>query len=104
MRTLNHIGIITTEKKEGAFLNEGLGVWLTDFSKSPNKIEYLLFEDNSCMPDIIKQNTHIAYEVASMEEELKGAKVLFGPVGDENLQIAFVEEEGIPIELMQFKK
>ena len=103
MRTFNHVGILTTEKKEDAFLNEGLGVWLTDFSKSPNKIEYLLFEENSCMPELIKSNSHIAYTVPSMEEALKGAKVIFGPVGDDKLQIAFIEEEGIAIELMECK-
>ena len=39
MRTFNHVGIVTTEHKEGAFFNEGLSVWLTDYSKSPNRIE-----------------------------------------------------------------
>ena len=50
MRTFNHVGIVTTEHKEGAFFNEGLSVWLTDYSKSPNRIEFLKFEEGSCMP------------------------------------------------------
>ena len=33
MRTFNHVGIVTTESKEGAVYNEGLSVWLTDYSK-----------------------------------------------------------------------
>ena len=41
MRTYNHVGILTNEQKEGAMFNEGLNVWLTDYSKSPNKIELL---------------------------------------------------------------
>ena len=89
MRTFNHVGIVTTEHKEGAFFNEGLSVWLTDYSKSPNRIEFLKF---------------IAYTVPSLEEELKGKKVIFGPaVCDEHLTIAFIEEEGISIELMEIK-
>ena len=40
MRTFNHVGIVTTESKEGAVYNEGLSVWLTDYSKSPNRIEF----------------------------------------------------------------
>jgi len=104
MRKFNHVGIITTEKKEGAVYNEGLSVWLTDFSKSPNKIEYLKFEPGSCMPELVQTQTHLAYEVPNLEEALKGAKVLFGPaVCDEHLTIAFVEEEGIPVELMEIK-
>ena len=104
MRTYNHVGIPTTERQEGAVFNEGLKVWLTDFSKSPNKIEYLEFEEGSCMPEIIQTKTHLAYTVPDLNEALKDAKVLFGPaVCDEHLTIAFVEEEGIAIELMEIK-
>lgn len=104
MRTFNHVGIITPEKREDAVYNEGLKVWLTDFNKSPNKIEFMKFEEGSCLPDLVQQNGHIAYSVPSLEEELKGKKVLFGPaVCDEHLTIAFIEEEGIAIEIMEFK-
>ena len=54
MRTFNHVGIITNENQEGAMFNEGLNVWLTDYSKSPNKIEFLKFDDpaKSCLPEL----------------------------------------------------
>ena len=104
MRTFNHVGIVTTEQKEGAAYNEGLHVWLTDYSKSPNKIEFLKFEAGSCLPDLVQTNGHIAYVVPSIEEELKDKKVIFGPaVCDEHLTIAFIEEEGIAIEIMEVK-
>ncbi len=104
MRTFNHIGIITDEKKEKAVFNEGLNVWLTDFNLSPNKIEFLKFESGSCMPELVQKQSHIAYTVPSLEEELQGKKVIFGPVEcDEHLTIAFIEEEGISIELMEIK-
>ena len=104
MRTLSHVGIVTTEKKEGAVYNEGLHVWLTDYSKSPNKIEFLKFEPGSCLPELVQTNGHVAYVVPSLEEELKEKKVIFGPaVCDEHLTIAFIEEEGIAIEIMEVK-
>lgn len=104
MRTFNHVGIVTTEQKENAFFNEGLSVWLTDYSKSPNRIEFLKFEEGSCMPELVQKQGHIAYTVPSLEEELKGKKVIFGPaVCDEHLTIAFIEEEGIAIEIMEIK-
>ena len=43
MRTFNHVGIVTTESKEGAVYNESLSVWLTDYSKSPNQWPYRLY-------------------------------------------------------------
>ena len=56
MRTFNHVGIVTTEQKENAFFNEGLSVWLTDYSKSPNRIEFLKFEEGSCMPELVQKH------------------------------------------------
>lgn len=85
-------------------LNEGLKVWLTDYSKSPNRIEFLRFEEGSPLPELVQTNGHIAYTVPSIEKELEGKKVIFGPaVCDEHLTIAFIEEEGIAIEIMEVK-
>lgn len=104
MRTFNHVGIIINEIPEGATFDSGLNVWLTDFSKSSNKIEFLKFEEGSCMPELVQKQGHIAYTVPSLEEELKGKKVIFGPaVCSDTLTIAFIEEEGISIELMEIK-
>ena len=57
------------------------------------------------MPELIQKVAHIAYEVDDLAAELAGAKVLVEPMpGGENLTIAFIEEEGIALELMQFDK
>lgn len=105
MRTLNHFGVPVNYKPEGAMYNEGLNVWLTDFSKSANKIEFIYLESGeSSLPEKVLTTAHIAYQVPSLEEALKGQKVIFGPaVCDEHLTIAFIEEEGIAIELMEIK-
>lgn len=106
MRTFSHVGIVTNEQKEGAMFNEGLNVWLTDYSQSPNKIEFLKFDEpeKSCLPELVKTNGHIAYVVPSLDEALKGTKLIFGPAEcDEHLTIAFIEEEGVAIELMEVK-
>lgn len=105
MRKINHFGVPTTTSQEGEFYVDGLKVWLTDYSQSPNRIEFLRFDEGSCMPLQIQTIPHIAYEVGCMEEALKGKKVLVEPMaGGENLTIAFIEEEGIPVELMCFEK
>ena len=56
------------------------------------------------MPELIQKQGHIAYTVPSLAEELKGKKVIFGPaVCNEHLTIAFIEEEGIAVEIMELK-
>ncbi len=105
MRKVNHFGIPTTTEQENEFYAEGLKVHLTDYSKSPNKIEFLRFEEGSCMPELVQTVAHIAYEVPDMEVALQGTKVIVEPMrAGENLTIAFIEEEGIPVELMCFDK
>lgn len=104
MRTFHHFGIPVKEVKEGATYNEGLKVWLTDIDASPNKVEFLKFEEGSILPALVQALPHVAYLVPSIEEELKGKKVIF-PITPCNdvLTIAFIEEEGIAIEIMETK-
>lgn len=105
MRKINHIGIPVTVSVPGEVYNEGMKVFLTDYTQSPNRIEFLRFDADSWMPKLIQQLAHIAYEVDDLDKELKDAKVLLPKtVVNEYLTIAFVEEEGIALELMQFSK
>jgi len=102
MRTYNHVGIIVKEKAPGAFFDDYLKVWMTDFNLSPNKFEFLTFEEGSPMPEIIQNQAHIAYTVPSIEEELKDKEAIFGPLDvNEHLKIVFIEEEGIAVELVE---
>ena len=105
MRKINHFGIPSLEKKANENYVEGMKVHLTDFNESPNKIEFLRFEEGSWMPEIIQKVPHIAYEVSDLDAELKDAEVIVEPVrAAEDLTIAFIVEEGIPLELMSFDK
>lgn len=105
MRKINHYGIPTLEKQANEIYAEGMKVYLTDYANSPNRIEFLRFEEGSWLPEIIQKVPHIAYEVPCMETALKGANVIVEPCrGGENLTIAFIVEEGIPLELMCFDK
>ena len=56
------------------------------------------------MPELLQKVAHIAYEIPDMEEELKDAKVIVEPMDCGDKFIAFIEEEGIPVELMCYKK
>lgn len=103
MRTFNHVGMVLQEKMEGMIYAEPLKVHITDCTQSPNKIEFLYFEPDSPLPQIMQQQAHIAYEVPDIEEAMKGAKVLFGPFDMGHMLLAFVEEEGVAIEFNQFK-
>lgn len=102
----NHVGIIATEPKAGEVYNPGMKIYLTDYSCSEHRIEWIRPTAESEMPKEILTQTHIAYEVEDLEAAIAGKKVILPPcpINDE-LTIAFiVDSEGCPIEYMQFKK
>ncbi len=102
MRKLHHIGLVTDEPKENENYMPEAKLYVTDAEKSPNKIEWLRFEQDSPMPDLLKKSTHIAYVVPDLREALEGKELLVEPFSPaEGLTVAFVVEEGIPIEFMQ---
>ena len=104
MRKINHFGVPTSVKQDGETYAEGMKLFLTDFTKSPNKIEFLRFEEGSPMPELLQTVPHIAYEVPCLKEAMEGKEILMEPFqGGENHTCAFIVEEGIPIELMEFK-
>jgi hypothetical protein len=102
MRTFHHIGIPTDRPQQNETHLGEAGLFITDAQASPNRIEWLRFEAHSPMPDLLKTLPHIAYEVDDLESEMKGAEVLLEPFSPlEGVTVAFIIEEGAPIELMQ---
>ncbi len=103
MKKFNHIGIPTSVEHTGEIFNQDIGLYVTDFSASEHRIEWLRFLDDSPMPDELKTTAHIAYEVEDLDEAMKGKKVLLEPFNaNESLKIAFVMEDEAPVELMQY--
>ena len=102
--TLDHIGLITTEKKGEEKFVDTLKLWITSPKNNPFNIEWLRFEDDSPVIKEIREKNHIAYLVDDLEEASKGLKVLMEPFKAENfLKIGFYEhEDGTVFELMQF--
>ena len=102
MRTLAHIGIPVKQKPAKATYLAEAKLYITDPADSKNNIEFLFFEPECAMPDIVKTSTHIAYCVDDIAAELKNAEVLIPPFDPlPNVKAAFILEDGIPIELMQ---
>ena len=103
MRTLSHFGIPVAEKMEGMAYIEPLKVHITDHAASPNKLEFLYFEADSPMHPLIQSRAHIAYNVEDINAALEGTKVLLPALDCGNMIIAFIEEEGTAIELIELK-
>lgn len=101
---LDHIGLITNEKKNKEKFAAGMKLWLTDPKDNPFNIEWLRFEEDSPIKGPVREKNHIAYRVDDLGEASKGLKILMEPFKTENfLKIGFYEyEDGTVLELMQF--
>ncbi|RKR12202.1 hypothetical protein CLV91_2327 [Maribacter vaceletii] len=98
----SHIGIPTTEDKEWDGFYEPGKIHYTEFDIDEYKIEWVKFDDDSPMPEMIKTLPHVAYLVDNMEKALKGKKMLvetFSP--GEGVKVAFIVHNGSPVEFME---
>jgi hypothetical protein len=102
MREFSHIGIPTSVTRSDEIYLEGAKLFVTDFAKCENKIEWLRFEDDSPMPEQLKTVAHIAFKVEDLGKAMEGQEVLIEPFEPmEGLKVAFIMADGAPVELMQ---
>ncbi|MCK5584484.1 hypothetical protein KAJ02_00255, partial [Candidatus Bipolaricaulota bacterium] len=100
----HHVGIPTTEPKEGETYNADFKLFITAIDSHPYRVEWLRFEPGSPMPELIQTVSHVAFAVDDLQKAIEGKEVLVQPKttssGD---QIAFIAEGGAPIEFMQLR-
>ena len=101
MQEFHHIGIPTQDTKENEQYMEGGKLFYTDPEACPYKIEWLRFEDDSPMPDVLKTVPHVSFKVDDLEAAIEGKDILIEPFEVfEGVRIAFIMHNGAPIEFM----
>ena len=80
-------------------------VWVTNPKAHPEHIEFLRYEPDSTVPEVIKANPHIAFRVKTLEDHLEqpGVEIIIPPfeVGD-FLRVVFVRKHNTIFEYMQY--
>jgi hypothetical protein len=104
MLKYHHLGIPTTKKMPGERYLEWLHVWVSGYEESNYHIEWMRYEPECRLPEIVKTIPHLAFEVDDVVEAIKGKKIIIEPNGpSEGVLVAFIEENGAPIEFIQDK-
>jgi hypothetical protein len=97
-----HTGVPTTQEKNWVGHVAPLGVHITDANADPYGIEWLKFDPDSPMDKAIQTKTHIAFRVDDLDAAVAGKKILLAPMSPmPGLRIAFIEYEGVVVELSQ---
>ena len=102
MRRYHHIGIPTDVAREGEVHLQEYGLHVSGFDESPYGVEWMRFDPDSPLPELVKTTPHVAFEVDDLEAELEGKEVLIAPNSPSpGVRVAFIVDNGAPIELME---
>ena len=100
-----HIGIVTTEKKPGERYVAATRVWVTDFLQHPYRVEWLRFEPDSPVTGPVREQPHVAYRVADLEEAGRGLRLLLGPFdAGPRIVVFYQTPDGAVVEFLKYKE
>jgi hypothetical protein len=100
----HHIGIPTTTPRTGERYLPSLKIHVSGFESSPYGIQWMRFDADSPLPEIVKSVPHVAFEVDDLEAALEGKEILTPPnCPSEGVRVAMIVDNGAPVELMEFE-
>jgi hypothetical protein len=102
----HHLGIPITRKMPDEHYLPKFKLYITGFKTSPFGVEWMRFEKDSPVVDLVQKIPHLAFEVDNIDYELdhRKFKVLIPPNSPaKGIKVAMIEHHGAPIELIEFE-
>jgi hypothetical protein len=101
----HHLGIPTKTPKQGERYLEEYRAFCTDHERNPFGIQWMRYEAECTLPDLVKSVPHVAFEVDDLEAALEGHEILIEPNSpSQGVVVAFVVCDGAPVEFLEFTK
>ena len=101
----HHIGIPTIEEREGEVYLESLKLFCTDHESNPFGIQWMRFDADCPLPELVKTVPHVAFEVDDLAAALQGHEVIIQPNSPSpGVTVAFVVSGGAPVEFLEFDR
>jgi hypothetical protein len=101
----HHIGIPTTERRQEETYLAEFKMYTSGFETSPYGVEWLRFEPDSPLPELVKKVPHVAFVVEDLAAAIAGREVLIAPNSPSpGVTVAFIVDDGAPIEFLEFAK
>ncbi len=101
----HHLGIPTVVPRPDEVHLPHLKVHVAGFETSPFGVEWMRFDPDCQIHELIRTVPHLAFEVDDLEAALAGRRVI-SPTSSPcaGVRVAMIEDDGAPIELMEFSK
>ncbi len=101
----HHLGIPTKEKLKDERHLKHLKMYVSGYAKSPYGVEWTRYENDAPYPELVKTVPHVAFEVDSIHEAIRGKKVIIEPNSPSpGVIVAFIEDNGAPIEFLEIDR
>jgi hypothetical protein len=101
----HHIGIPTSISIPGEVYLADYKFFHFGYEQSAYGIEWMRYEKDCDLPEIVKTVPHVAFEVKDIYEAIRGKKVIIEPNSpSEGNIVAFIEENGAPVEFIQISR
>jgi hypothetical protein len=100
----HHLGIPTSIPHRGERYLPQLKMHVAGFDSSPYGIEWMRFDPDCRISELVRTVPHIAFEVDDLDAAIAG-KTLLGEVNSPSpgIRVAMIIDDGAPIELLEFQ-
>lgn len=100
-----HTGIPTTTPMPGETYLERYKFYCTDHEDNPFGIQWMRYEADCPLPELVKTLPHVAFEVDNLAEALAGHEILIAPNSpSEGVTVAFILCNGAPVEFLEYAR
>jgi hypothetical protein len=101
----HHLGVPTDIQRPGETYLPAFKFYVIGFDTSPFGIEWMRFEADCPLPEIIRTVPHLAFEVDDLDAALVGKQVLTAPNSPSNgVRAAMIIDDGALVELLEFSR
>ncbi len=101
----HHVGIPTNTPLPKEDYSEKYKLYASGYFQSPYGVEWMKFDPDCPLPDLVKTVPHVAFVVDDLDLALQGKEVLIPPNSPcEGVTVAFIVDHGAPIEFLKFDR
>jgi len=101
----HHIGIPTDRPLPEEIYVAAYKRYASGYSQSPYGIEWMKFDPDCPLPELVKKVPHVAFVVDDLQAAIAGKEILIAPNSPaDGVTVAFIVDDGAPVEFLQFDR
>jgi hypothetical protein len=101
----HHVGVPTDTPRFGEQYLDQFKVHVSGFETSPYGVQWMRYEKDSPVPELVRTVPHVAFEVDDLDAAIEGMELLCEVTSpSEGVRVAMIVDNGAPVELIEFRK